>query len=291
MPLSINPFKQTGATGSFNVESTGLIAGLAQQDPAIRFQLSGGVVDAAETIPMYGSVAISEYVRGASGTPRRELGSIIKRATQIAGSPPAAGDLTGWCVFDQAHSMVISAESAVPQASAGGSVHFYRLGSGARLNLPIAPELAGLLPGLIYTTRVSWDFAYQRLCPLAGAGSAASVTGVTWSGGRATFTVGSDLTSRISAGSPVVVAGMTPSGYNGTWVVVSVNSATVVVTMPSNPGAFSAGGTLDEVTSSQTALPIRILDVNVGNSMVPVYDSVTGFVNWDRSNSAAVVQI
>ncbi|MCX7898517.1 MAG: hypothetical protein N2444_00240 [Methylocystis sp.] len=291
MAISINPVKQTCAAGSFNIESTGLIVGVAQADPVARFSLVGGVLDASETLPMYGGVAISEVIAGASGGPRAELGPIVKRATQSPGSTPAAGDITGFCVFDQAHAMIQSAESAVPQAAPGMSVNFYRLGSRARVALAISPELAALLPGQIMTRPLAWDFANQRLCPVSTAGSPVNITAATWASGLATLTVASDMTARLSAGSPVIVAGVTPPAWNGVWTIVSITATTIVVNMPSNPGSYTSGGTADEVSTATVPLPVKVEAVYVGNSMVPVYDALTGFVNWNRAGSAAVVII
>lgn len=72
------------------------------------------------------------------------------------------------------------------------------------------------------------------------------ITNASWaatSGGQATFTVGFDMSNALATGDSLVVSGMSPSGYNGTWVVVSVAPTTIVVTMVSNPGAFVSGGT------------------------------------------------
>jgi hypothetical protein len=39
--IAINPYVQTNAAGSFNIETTGVIVGTAYPDPASRFYLSG----------------------------------------------------------------------------------------------------------------------------------------------------------------------------------------------------------------------------------------------------------
>lgn len=291
MALAINPIKQTNAPGAFGLEWDGFIAGMAQDDPALRFHLRSGILDAAETLPMFGGIAIAEYIPGVSGNPRPELGPTIKRATQFAGATPSNGDVSGFCVFDQNHSAIMSAESAVPQIASGMTLHFYELGSKARLALPIAPAFAGILAGKTWDYQFAWDFAYQWLVPLESGTGTGTISAATWASGQATFTVGTDLTSQLSAGDPVLVSGVTPSGYNGTWTIVSITATTIVVTMPSNPGAYSSGGTAANVTTAKTAFPGKVLGVNVGNSMVPVYDAATGFVNWSRTGAVALVQI
>lgn len=295
MALSTS-MRQTNFSGSFGLESTGFIAGFAQQDYVARSTLTGGFVDVSETLPIFGGIAITTMIPGASGGPRSELGPLIKRAVQIQGAAPAANDLTGFCVFDQAHAMIASPDSAVPQSFDGMSAHFYPLGSGARVVLPISAGLAAALVGQVPTARVSWDFNAQQLCPLATAGSPVNISGATWAntnGGQATFTVASDMTARLAVGAPVLIASVNPSGYNGTWTILSINASTIVVSLPraTTPGAYVSGGTADEVATATVALPVRIIDTNVGNSIVPVYDSTTGQVNWRTGRSTAVVQI
>lgn len=71
-------------------------------------------------------------------------------------------------------------------------------------------------------------------------GTAKTITGVTWASNQATFTSNAH---GYTAGTIVKVAGMTPSGYNGTYKIVSVATNTFVVAKTTNPGVFSAGGT------------------------------------------------
>jgi hypothetical protein len=147
--IAFNPYLQTNAAGMFTVESDGLIVGTAFPDPAARFALSGGWLATAETLPMFGGVAISENVATerstAPATPTRAdiaLGPVIARATAYA-------NLTGFSVFDQNYAAVNTPQSPVPVVGSGGMVNFYRLGSGARVALAIDPTLVTLEGGLI----------------------------------------------------------------------------------------------------------------------------------------------
>lgn len=164
MGLTINPYVQTNAAGSFNIETTGLIVGTAYPDPATRFHLAHGWLDPAQTLPMWGGVAISENIP-APGTPGSPapmiaLGGKVARAT-------ANANITGFAVFDQDYAMINSPQSPVPQTPPGGQVNFYRLGSLARVALEIDPALVTLEGGLI-TAAVGWDFTAQRI--IAGTG-------------------------------------------------------------------------------------------------------------------------
>src|SRR6185312_14501318 len=101
--ISYNPYQTTNAGGSFQIDSTGYIQGVMLDDPAVRFALAGGMLATSETIPMWGGVGISEVIPGASGTPNSALGGLITRATTLTAS--AAGQLTGFSVFNQNHAM------------------------------------------------------------------------------------------------------------------------------------------------------------------------------------------
>lgn len=162
--IAFNPYIQTSAAGMFNIESDGLIVGTAMPDPSARFALAGGWLATTETLPMFGGIAISENVpqEQAAAPPLRadvSLGSIISRAAAYA-------NLTGFSVFDQNYAAVNTPQSPVPTVGSGGAVHFYRLGSGARVALQIDPTLITLEGGLI-TAQVSWDFTNNKIIAFA----------------------------------------------------------------------------------------------------------------------------
>jgi len=73
-------------------------------------------------------------------------------------------------------------------------------------------------------------------------------------------------------------------------VVVSITSTTIVVVQlaAANPGTYSSGGS---VGAGGGALPVRVLDVSIGNSMTVNYDPVTGFATWNRQGDVAIILI
>jgi len=72
-------------------------------------------------------------------------------------------------------------------------------------------------------------------------GTSKTITGATWTNGIATFTAAAH---GLAVGDLVVVAGMTPSLYNGSYKVLTIPlSSTFTVAIASTPGVFSAGGT------------------------------------------------
>lgn len=162
------PMVTTNGAGGFNTFSDGYIQGFAMDDPSIRNKLAGGVLSPADALPMWGGVGVYENVSGGANVSGQDtLGGVVGRATSLA-------NLTGFSVFNQAHHMIQSVGSPVPMALASQSVHFYRLGSGARIPLPIDPALISLAGGLI-TQQVAWDFVNQKLIAAPNAAAALPV--------------------------------------------------------------------------------------------------------------------
>lgn len=71
-------------------------------------------------------------------------------------------------------------------------------------------------------------------------GTSKTITGATYSNGIVTFTATSH---GLAVNDLVTVSGVTPSGYNGSYRVLTVPTAnTFTVALASNPGAYSSGG-------------------------------------------------
>jgi hypothetical protein len=155
--ITFNPQLVTNAQGSFNVESTGYIAGVALDDPSARNWLRGGILAATETLPMWGGLPISARIPPAVPTDggTSSLGATITRATTI----PL---ISGFSVFNQDHSMINTPQSPVPLASNHMMVAYYLFGSRARIPVPCDPALASQV-GALYDTPVTWDFTAGRL--------------------------------------------------------------------------------------------------------------------------------
>lgn len=297
--ISFNPVVTTNAAGSFSVQSSGFIAGTAYPDPSSRNWLNGGILSASETLPMWGGVGITELIPtpGSTTLPERSMGTIVGRATNQTAA--TTGQLTGFSVFDQAHAMVNNPQSPVPLAGSGMSVNFYRFGSNARIAVPCSSALVSIENGVI-TQQVSWDFANQILVPYTPGYSANTITNAVWastSGGQITFTVSRNPTTEVFAGDYITVGSVVNTGgssttaFNGVWYVVSTSSTTIVVSAPaaSTLGTYASGGSVAAVSGG--ALACKVLDIDIGNSMVPVYNSTTGYATWNRSGNCALIMI
>lgn len=169
--ITINPQQVTNAAGTFGTSWNGGVQGFYEPDAAIRNFLTSGFLANTETLPMWGGVGISEAVPTPPGappmTPDMALGGPITRATNVTGGS-TVGNLTGFSVFDQGYGMINTPQSPVPQTPTYGQVPLFRLGSGARIWVAMAPVLVDLYGDPI-TEQVSWDFVAQQLVPYQAA--------------------------------------------------------------------------------------------------------------------------
>jgi hypothetical protein len=288
--FSVNPAMTTNAAGTFNLDSTGYIQGLSMDSPSVRNQLSGGVVAATETSPMYGGIAIAEdiptgYITGSAAGPK-SLGGLIVRATSVSSTLP----ILGFTVFDQAHHGIASVQSPVPQYASGMSVHFYRLGTQARIPLAADPALISLQGGLI-SQQVSWDFASQRIVPYTAAYAANAITAATYNNGTGVATYTTTSAHGLAVGNDFSVSGITPAGYNGSFTTIAgTTGSTINVQLATGLGLASASA-FGTVVPGGGALPIKILDIFPTNCMTVVVDPLSGFATWNRNGCCALALI
>ena len=141
------------------------------------------------------------------------------------------------------------------------------VGSGQQLR--ITYELAVTIsditrPSQTLTSSAGWPYTYN-ISTITGNGTSFTVTtsaahhyvaggSITIAGAkrtRTTITVAtstsSDFTITAAAhgrttGDSIIIEGMTPAGYNGTWTVASTTTNTITVTTPANPGAGTVFG-------------------------------------------------
>ena len=160
--INMNPILTTNAKGLFSTNSNGYTQGDAQDDPAVKFALTGGVYDAAATAPIFGGNPVQEFVPAGDNV----LGSTIKQAADDA-------DPTAFVVFNQAFAGLTTPQSNAPAFLPGMSVNYYRLGSGARIPVVLDPASV-TLEGELVSTTVYWNFTENWLTTtLPGVGQSA----------------------------------------------------------------------------------------------------------------------
>src|SRR5271166_2778095 len=95
--VSLTPALTTTAAGLFYVKSEGYYQGQFLDDPAIRYQLKGGILKSTETLPMWGGIGIFVDI---PTEPGNTLGGNVGRATTT--TTTSATGLVGFSVFNQA---------------------------------------------------------------------------------------------------------------------------------------------------------------------------------------------
>ncbi|HCI6633489.1 TPA: hypothetical protein NPP34_004859 [Klebsiella quasipneumoniae subsp. similipneumoniae] len=281
--LSLNPMATTNAAGSFGVQSDGFIQGVALDDPANRFNLASGTVAATETKPLWGGLPVAELLPGVNSSPR---GSTIRRAVSLA-------EIEGFTVFNQAHNGLTTPQSPVPLYASGMSVSFYRLGSNMRVPLKASAQVVALgTAGASVKTPLAWDFVNNQVTTAAAAafaGADIATTALTYSNGVATATTAS--AHGLTAGQYVKISGVTPAAYNGTVVVLTVPTATTFTYAPASApgGSATTQGTIGAVAQADITLPVKVISIESGNSKTVSYDSATGFLTWNNTDSCALV--
>ncbi len=290
MSITINPALQTNALGSFQTSFNGLIQGFSYDDPVLRNELVGGILKSDQAYPIWGGVGISERIPQAvsGGQSTSRLGGNIIRATGLTG----ASALTGFSVFDQNIAAINSPQSPVPLTPQGGGVNLYRLGSGMRIAVAADPLLASL-EGSIINSQVSWDFVAQRLVPYIGT---LTISSGTYNNTTGEIVLTMSAPVAFSAGDAVVLANLTGTGayasLNGTYITTEVSGSTVKMLAAAGVGASTiTGGDLTLGSGASSAAPVKVLDLQVGNSMTVSFNPVTGFANWNRNGTCALILI
>lgn len=281
--VSFNPLATTVAAGSFNVDSVGYIQGIFLDDPAVRNELAGGYLLNTEALPMWGGVGISEIVPGAANTPATPIGPGVSRATNLTAN--TAGTLTGFSVFNQAHAMVETPNSPVPTAGGFGQVMYFRLGTGARIAVKCDPSLVSLQGGII-TPQVSWDFTNQLLTPYVNT----TVSSATYNSTTGAVVITTAAAHGLKPGDTFVLGGATGTGsfanLNGEQTATAgTTGSTLNFTAATTLTLTLTGGTI----TSGGLLPVKLLDLNIGNSMTVSWDGTNA--TWNRSGTTALILI
>lgn len=106
------------------------------------------------------------------------------------------------------------------------------------------------------------------------ASTSITVTGASWSAGVATLTFSTSFP--FQPGATVVVSGVSPSGYNGTYVLTAGGSGSISYAIASDPGSYVSGGT---IVSAQ-GTPVSF-STTAGNSTVLVDDTGSALDAFD----------
>lgn len=285
--ISLNPMKTTNARNSFGVVSDGLYQGVALDDPANRYNLAAGTVSPDEKKPLWGGLPIAEFLPGTKSAPR---GAQIKRAYD----PQAMAGLT---VFNQAHNGLTTPQSPVPQFASNMTVSYYRFGSNMRVPVKCSASVVSLgTTGASVRSLVAWDFANEQLevaSKLVYTGDAALT-------GTAGTTENGISTVTLSAAAPALQAGQiveVKSGADGAGgslglvavLTISDDKKTITIADPTADGSLNGSIQLVAATAKDIALPVKIIEIEAGNSKTCAYDADTNFLTWEENSNCALL--
>lgn len=307
---SYNYFSTTNAAGTFNATSVGGVQGMFIDDPAVRYQLKGGILASTETLPMWGGVGINVtttpnagYTNATSGVTTAGAsaqGGLVTRATNITAG--ATGQLVGFSVFNQAYGMVSNPQSPVPLAGTYMQVNYFLLGTNARMYVAAAASLTSM-EGVSVGQAVSWDFVNQQLIPYIPAYvavTAGGITAATYTSSTGilalTFTTapfGASMTTGAN-GAYINVAGLTQTGtavVNGSFPITGVATSGTVVSVQTAAGAGASTLTASGATlaAGGGALPVIVEDILAGNSMTVSYNATTNVATWSYTGTLAII--
>ena len=160
--ITLTPMQTTGVPDSFLLLTDGFVAGTFLDDPAVRYQLEGGVVSSSQSTPLWGGLPLTLGIPALGGGGASSgLGPTV-----VAAASNAA--INAWCLFNQAANGIIAPGSNVPQYGSGMTVNFARPGSNMRIVLPVVSSLVNTLIGQEPNYQVSWDFTNNRIMAYSG---------------------------------------------------------------------------------------------------------------------------
>jgi hypothetical protein len=173
--ITFAPYTTSFPTNPFLSQTQGYTSGYVVDDPTTKNWLASGQLASSELIVMWGGVPISQEINNL-GTGSESLGPTIKRAT-------SQSNTNGFSVLNQAGHMVITpGGNSAPSIGTGGSVHFYRIGSGmVRLIVNCDPALISALSTGEFVNGASlyWDVTNYRVTLSTSGSNFALPTGVT----------------------------------------------------------------------------------------------------------------
>lgn len=279
-----NPALTGNIQGSFAVQTRGFIQGALLENPTTYGQEYGGVLATAETIPMWGGVALYANIPAAGS---EQLGQVVGRALTNSA-------IVGFSLYEHAGNAIMLPGNGVPLLYSGQKVSYAKFGSNQRVALQIDPALVSL-DGSSVTTLFSWDFALQRLTAESPAYAQQTPSAYT------SYVSSTGVLSLSFTTAPALVVGQyaafgsfagAQAGLNTSMPLLTTASAGTVLTFqaPIGLGTFTpANGVL---LAGGGPLAIRSVDAIVGTGNKTItYAPVTGAISWNESGAIALVTL
>lgn len=202
--VTLNPMITTNDQGSFGISSIGFVAGSLYPNAAARNFIRGGTIAQGQNGLFYGGVGISAALpAGGNNSVGSNEGAVLSLATGEA-------NLSGFAVWEQSASGIMTPQSTVPLFSPGMGLNFIEFGMGNCIALPISAANAAALLGQSDSTQLSWDFTNQVVIPYTAAGANAGSIPGDAPGGVARII-------SVNVGNSEIVVPNSPSAGMATW--------------------------------------------------------------------------
>jgi carbon monoxide dehydrogenase subunit G len=167
-----------------------------------------------------------------------------------------------------------------------------------------ASSLTSLEGGSI-SQQVSWDYVNQQLIPYIAAYAAVTAGGIS----AGTYTSSTGILSLTFSVAPfgasigstangvyINIAGITQTGtavVNGSFPITSTGTSGTVINVQTAAGAGASTLTVTGATlaAGGGALPVKVEELLVGNSMTVSYNSTTNNATWNYTGTVAIIVI
>lgn len=160
--ITFNPSLTTSPQNNFAVQTGGYTQGTFQDDTSSRMWLLSGTLASGTTVPVYGSVALTESVP----TTNSQTGAKLTVADGTTG-------INAWAVFNQGYNGIITPGNSVPQYTANGTLNYFRTGSNARIAVKADASVSAAVGGSTTLVVLYWDTVLQILTATSGANTVA----------------------------------------------------------------------------------------------------------------------
>jgi hypothetical protein len=127
--------------------------------------------------------------------------------------------------------------------------------------------------------------AFPTFTTVAANGTLAVTGSTAWSNGIAFLTFTSSGAFPVPVGSSIVIAGVTPSAYNGTYTVTNVGNTFVGFAKATDPGAWTSGGTI-KFNGGAVGQQICISNSTGNGGRMAYYDTTNSRWNYVSDDTA-----
>src|SRR5262249_43061477 len=202
------------------------------------------------TITGFNDYKVGQQVTVSGVTPSLYNGTfIVSGLTGTATSTiTAATWASGQATFTANNSYVVGQTVTVTGVNPGGYNGAWTVTSATATTFTVAmPNTPGTFVSAPANDAVGSATGFTYTLPLTAVATASratdavNITAATWAntnGGTVTITAANTFT----VGQTVIISGITPTGYNGTFVIASANATSFTYLLPTNPGTATVTG-------------------------------------------------